>query len=271
MRTKLMNVLVIAMALYGLRPAVALADSEPEVPPPPPAAAAGDPAAAMLPALAFPINDEDPASQVPTKEQANNAPLDMGYWVMAVSDRAEAAKKRGDHRTAAKYYMALTVAVPDQAVAFSKLCRSLEAAGDAPGALEACRATLAKPGATVDDHARLVRLLLGQASKLGDADLADIDAIASHIEREVPENKGRLLANQLRCETALRLSDAKRLEACVGALTKLAPNEPQTHTFAWALAMQNKDWDTAQQVVDSARKAGLPAAAIAQMQTGLRE
>src|SRR5690349_14057164 len=42
-----------------------------------------------LPALAFPIDDDDPASSVPTPEQSSKSPLDMGYWVMAVSDRAE--------------------------------------------------------------------------------------------------------------------------------------------------------------------------------------
>src|SRR5436190_18493661 len=55
----------------------------------------------------FIIDDVDPESKVPSVKEALSAPLQMGYWVMLVSERAEQAVKRGELSKAVKYYRAL--------------------------------------------------------------------------------------------------------------------------------------------------------------------
>lgn len=223
-----------------------------------------------LPALRFPIDDNDPVSSVPTAEQANKAPLDMGYWAMAVSDRAEAALKKGEHAKAARYFAALAAAVPDRAVSFSKLCKSLELAGNHRGALEACRSALGKSGVTVDDHVRYVGLVLEGTAPIPKAQLADVDAIIDQLDSKLGANSVPLIANQLRCEVGLRLQDKVRLAACVQAFQRLAPKDPRTTAFGFALALQEHELGDAEALIGHAKQDKLPAAAIAQMETALR-
>jgi tetratricopeptide (TPR) repeat protein len=223
-----------------------------------------------LPALRFPINDDDPVSSIPTAEQANKAPLDMGYWAMAVSDRAEAAVKKGEHAKAAKYFAALAAAVPDRAISFSKLCKSLELAGDHKHALEACRSALGKSGVTVDDHVRYVGLVLAGTAAIPKAQLADVDAIIDQLDSKLGANSVPLIANQLRCEVGLRLQDKLRLTACVQAFQKLAPKDPRTTAFGFALALQEHEFGDAEALIAQAKQDKLPAAAVAQMETALR-
>jgi hypothetical protein len=223
-----------------------------------------------LPALAFPINDDDPASSVPTPEQSSKSPLDMGYWVMAVSDRAEAALKKNDQAKAAKYFAALAAAVPDRAISFTKLCKSLEASGDHKGALEACRNALGKGGVTIEDHVRYVELVLEGTAPLTKTQIADADAIADQLDSKLGANSVPLVANQLRCEIGLRLQDKVRLQACTGAFQRLAPKDPRTTAFEFALALQANELDKAQDLIGQAKQNKLPAAALAQMETALR-
>jgi hypothetical protein len=125
----------------------------------------------------FAIDDADPESKVPSEQDAMRAPLQMGYWVMLVSDRAEAATKRGDLPAAVKYYRAIAKAAPDRAAPFKKMCTTYEAMDDWENAVGSCQVALGKQGATIDDYQHFMRLLLSKQGALNADEIADADAV----------------------------------------------------------------------------------------------
>jgi tetratricopeptide (TPR) repeat protein len=222
----------------------------------------------------FIIDDDDPESAVPSAREAIGAPLEMGYWVMLVSDRAEAATRRGDLAAAVKYYRAIAKAAPDRAGAFAKICETYAAMGDVDTALSSCRAALGLEGAVVDDYASYVRLLLSRATPPSAAEIADADAVIAHLQAELvtPDANAsvKLVPERLRCQLGLRIEDKKRLAACSKALAAQAPDDAGTIAYGFALALMEQDFDRAEALVAQARRAGLDAAAVESMQQRLR-
>jgi hypothetical protein len=216
----------------------------------------------------FAINDEDPESSVPTPAEAMKKPLHMGYHIMLLSERADAATKRGDHAAAAKFWRALGKASPERALPFVRACKSSEAAGDLDKARESCRAALGKQGVTTEDYAHFVQLVLSKPSKLTESDIADVDAIAGHFKEQITGDEGELQQNRTLCQLGSRLSDVARLKACTARLQVLAPKDPQTLVYSWSAAMLEHDFDRASLV--SAQKSQLAAKALATMQESLK-
>ena len=70
----------------------------------------------------------------------------------------------------------------------------------------------------------------------------------------------------LRCEVAVALSDAKMLDACTAALTRLEPNSTQTVIYQWTLAMMRGQTEAAGRLLESAKKLKLPSENIERMQ-----
>jgi tetratricopeptide (TPR) repeat protein len=196
------------------------------------------------------VNDADPESSVPTPEQRDRNPLEFGYHLMDLGDRADRATKRGDHAAAVKYYRALIKAVPDRSVGFSKLCASYEALGDWQNAVDSCKAALGRAGVQLDDYAHYVRLVLAKKGKLEPSEVADIDAVRQHLQGEGAER----MATEVACELGVRTSDVKRLEGCVAVLSAKAPNDPKTVSFQWALALQRGEYEEAKRLVERAKQ-----------------
>jgi tetratricopeptide (TPR) repeat protein len=198
-------------------------------------------------------------------------PLQMGYFVILLIERGKAALDRGDSAAAVKYYRALVKAVPERSQSFSLLCKAYEAQGDIQSALENCRTALGKSGVTLEDNLRFVQVLLKKpATELSPTEIEDVDAIASHLEKELgPEQDGPAVANQLRCNLGLRLEDVERLETCSKELRKLVPKDPTTIAFSWALALKKRDFEAAKGVIADAKAAGLPRHALRKMEEGL--
>jgi tetratricopeptide (TPR) repeat protein len=229
--------------------------------------ASAQPALAQSPLVSkFSIDDSDPEASVPTPQQAARQPLEMGYHLMLLSERADAATSRGDHVAAAKYWRALAKAVPERSLSFSRMCRSYEAAGDYERAIESCRTALGKAGSTLQDNLQFVRLVLEKRQgALQPRDIEDIDAVSLHLERELGHEKGPLAANRMRCQLGVRLGDVSRLQACTDKLNALAPGDASSLVFSWSLAMKRGDLPAAEQMLRRARAAKLPSAALAKM------
>lgn len=214
----------------------------------------------------FAIDDANPVSSVPSPQEAMQQPLQMGYHVMLLSEKAEAAAKRGDHREAAKFWQALAKAVPDTSLPFVKICQEFEAASDFPQAIDACRTALGKLGVTVDDNLHYVRLLLDhKPGTLSASEIEDIDAIAAHIQEQLKNEEGDKAAARMQCSLGTRLSDAARLQKCTEQLARLSPKDPDTLVFAWSLALLQGNLEQAEQTLKAAREAKLPAATIRSM------
>jgi tetratricopeptide (TPR) repeat protein len=223
-----------------------------------------------LAAEAFKLDDRDPVSSVPSAEQAMRKPLQMGYFVMLLIERGKAASERGDQEAALKYYQALAKAVPERSKAFSLLCETRIALNDHAAALEDCKTALGKPGVTVDDNLRFVELMLKKPQALSASEVEDVEAVIAHLEKELAaEKNGPLVASQLSCELGSRLQDIGRLQACTERLHELAPLQPTTFVYSWSLAVLRRDFEGAKRIMERAKRAGLPADALAKMEAGM--
>jgi hypothetical protein len=218
----------------------------------------------------FDIDDSDPESSVPTAEQAMKRPLDMGYHIMMLSERAQKASETGDYEAAARYWRAMTKAVPDMSLPRRRLCAAYEATGDLPKAIESCRSALALRGVTVQDSEHYVKLLLAKPVELDARDIADVEAIAAHLEKELGPENGPPLAKTLQCQLAVRIHDPARLETCSNALWQLRPKDPETLVYAWTLAVMRGDLAKAEKLIAEARAAQMPRQAVSKLEQQLR-
>ncbi len=200
----------------------------------------------------FRIDDADPASSIPPLQFQNASPLEFGYFLQDLLDRAAAADKGQNQPAAIRYYRAVTKAVPDRAVGFSRLCRVLEATGQREPAIAACRSALGLPGVVVDDSVRFVHLILAASGELTAKDLDDVKAVVAHL-RDQPE---------MQCELGTRIADVATLQECTTALAAVAPRDPKTLSFQWALALQKGDESAARALIRRAQDAGMAAEAV---------
>jgi tetratricopeptide (TPR) repeat protein len=227
-------------------------------------------AADELPAQlsSFSIDDRDPARSIPSAPEAERNPLQMGYLLMDLSDRAEHAIKLGDHAKAAEYYRALIKAVPERAISYSRACREHEAAGQVDEAIEMCRVALGKSGVKLEDHARFVRVMLRKHGVLTPTEVADVDAVIQRIRAEGGE-PGKRIAAAFDCDLGVRSHDPARTRAGIASLEQLEQPVAQIVAYRWALALMEKDLDRARAIVAEAEQAGVPQSAIAAMQSAL--
>ena len=198
----------------------------------------------------YPIDDADPVSSVPTPAQRDKDPLEYGYFLMDLGDKADHALARGDHAAAAKYYAAVVKAVPDMSVGYSKACTEYEAAGDLDHATEYCAGALTGEGVTLTDFSHYARVVLEKPGNPSQKDVTNLSSVIAHL-KEKPES--RSVAWDIECNLGVRLADRARLETCAPALAKLAPNEPKVVFYQWVLALQHRDYAAAWNLVDRAK------------------
>jgi hypothetical protein len=86
------------------------------------------------------IDDHDPVESIPPPEKLHKDPLQFGYFVMDLSERADKATQRGDHAAAVKFWQALAKVTPDRSHAFARMCASYEAQGMLEKAAYSCGA-----------------------------------------------------------------------------------------------------------------------------------
>jgi tetratricopeptide (TPR) repeat protein len=195
------------------------------------------------------INDNDPASSIPSPDDRDSDPLEFGYLLMDLGDKATAATEHGDHAAAAKYYAALAKAVPDRAISFSRMCDSYEKVGDWEKATISCATALTREGVTFADYTHYGRLMLSKKAPLEPQEIDDVDAVITRLKTF---DGGPFQAAQIQCGLGARLWDKKRLEECTTVLNAGAPDDPGTLFFQWALAMVNHDFSGATKLLEKA-------------------
>jgi hypothetical protein len=132
----------------------------------------------------FVLNDADPEGSVPPLAQRNADPLQFGYFLQDLLDRAAAATKQGDAAAAIRYQRAISKAVPERAMAFSRLCALYESTGQRQAAIAACRGAVDREGVVIDDYVRYVRLLLGSSGAVAQADAEEVRAVLAHLRSQ---------------------------------------------------------------------------------------
>jgi hypothetical protein len=208
------------------------------------------------------IRDEDPGAAIPSPEQQMKDPLHYGYILQDMLANAMQATKRGDDVTAARYYEALAKAVPT-AYGPGMLCETLLKLNERERALAACREAVTRQGVTLADFARLAGILMAKPDPLAQDIQTELKGLSEHIDKD---KDAGLEGERVRCNIAVRLQDPATLEACTANLVKHAPEDAVTMSFQWSLAMQKHDFSGAQKVIEHARKAKVPEAAVSAME-----
>jgi hypothetical protein len=209
----------------------------------------------------FKIDDEHPEAAVQGVLATENDPLQLGYLLQDLSARVAAATAKHDNAAVARYYHAISLASPT-AIAPRKECEALEAVGDIPGAILACRLALTRDGAVVGDYAKFIDVVL-KNPQLPALEPQELENVIVHVEKE---GKGGNLATVLRCKVALRFEDSGALERCSAAMRTAPFNDPTVISIKWGLAVRQHDKVAALALVEEARKAGFDWQNIQKMQ-----
>ena len=217
-----------------------------------PEAAAGEPPLGGL--SKWPVDDANPIKSLPTTEQRDRNPLEFGYHMMDLADKADVAARKGDWLSVGKYYEAMSIAVPDRAIGYRKSCDGYEKAGNIPKAIELCRGALGAGGTELYDYQHFSKLMLAKPDPLTPSEVQDLTDITAHLKEQPSTMQAAL---DLECELAQHLDDVKRLEACVADVQKETPNDPKLVIYQWGIAMKHEDYKQAQQLLDVARQKGL--------------
>jgi tetratricopeptide (TPR) repeat protein len=223
--------------------------------------ASADPAPRWL--SHFTIDDSNPEASVPSQADLQKDPLQAGYLLQDLLSKAELAHKRGDHMAAVKFYQALLKAVPNRAISLSRMCDEFEEVGDKVRAMNACGLALTLDGVTVGDYEHYVHLVLAKHGTLSDQEVQALTNVINHMKQD---DEGRTTGDELECELALRMSSVAKLEQCTSALVAAAPNAPKTIMYQWDLAMRQRNYGAAHQLVTRAKTVGIKDANLQSME-----
>lgn len=213
--------------------------------------------------LHFRIDDSDPEAHLPSAEEQQKRPLEVGYMLMDLDERAELAKKRGDYRQALKYHRAGQKLMPDRAVSHALMCEDYERLGMRREAVESCGTALGLPGAKPEHFVRFVHLVASRPGELDPAELKDARAAIAHVKQQ---KATALVGAELQCELAVRAKDVNALEQCTEELNRAAPLTPRAVSFSWALAVERGDLMGARTLLAKAKAAGVDTQAVAKME-----
>src|SRR5882724_889762 len=201
----------------------------------------------------FKIDDAHPEAAVLKLLEKEKDPLELGYLLQDLAARVALADAKHDNAALARYYHAMALAAPT-AFGPRKECEALEAVGDIPGAIVACRELLTRPGVVVNDYVHFVDLVLENPKPLPELEPKELENVIVHLEKEV---KAGNLPIVLRCKVALRFEDRGALEQCRAAMVKAPADDPTVISVKWGLAVREHDRPGALALVEDARKAGL--------------
>lgn len=218
----------------------------------------------------FAIDPTDPVASVPSAQDAAKKPLEMGYFVMNLDARAQAATQAGQHSRAAKYYRAMAKAVPERATGFAKACGAHAAAQEWDLAREVCEVALSTEGVKLADYALYVEVMLKSVRAWSKTEVEDVDAVLATMLQHTGDDAHayRLVADAV-CQVAVRLEEEARLVRCNEMMVRIGPDAPKTLAYASALAIKKRDWRQAERLIERARHAGVDAKAIAAWQAQL--
>jgi hypothetical protein len=235
------------------------------------AAPASDPSGAAVPrpplpgqlSARFGIDEARPEDSVPNAKDRDRNPLEYGYFIQDLLERADQAQKNKDYSTVVRYYRAVAKAVPENAKGWSKLCEAYERLHERERAIGACRYAIDRPGVEVHDYVRYVHLIIAQTEPLSAKERQEIGAVLEHLDKQEGVD---LIASHLRCEVGVKVQDVAKMEACTKVLTAKAPDDPKTIVFRWTLAMMKGQTAEASRLLVYARATGVSTESVERMQ-----
>jgi hypothetical protein len=94
--------------------------------------------------------------------------------------------------------------------------------------------------------------------------MEDISQVVQHL-RQAPDT--RVAGSHLQCEFGVRVASVSVLQECTAVLATIAPDDPKTIAFQWALALRKGDEDGARRLIARAKTTGMKPQGIARMES----
>jgi hypothetical protein len=211
----------------------------------------------------FTIDPANPEASIPSPRDRDRNPLEFGYLLQDLIERAEQARKAKDWSGLIRYYRAVAKAVPENAKGWSKLCEAYEIANDRERAILSCRYAIDRPAAELQDYARYVHLIVGRPEPLSADARQELAKVLDHLDTQADV---KVAASHLRCEVATKLGDVAQMQTCTQSLAALAPDDPKTVVFQWTLATMKGDKARAKDLLIRARAVGVAREGVARME-----
>ena len=215
----------------------------------------------------FAVDADDPEAHLPSAAEADKHPLDWGYLLMELDERALAARKRDDWKAAAKFHRAAAKLVPDRAIAFAHLCTDYEKAGQRTEAVASCFKAMNLEGAKLEYFTHFVHLVAGRPGGVDKKEVTDAKAAIEHLKGEP---KARSLGYELQCELSLSTHDDSALAECSKELRTVYPHAPKATSFAWTLALRRGDFVLARKLIKDGKRDGMDKAVLDTMERATR-
>jgi len=212
----------------------------------------------------FGIDEARPEDTVPNAKDRDRNPLEYGYFIQDLLEKADQAQKNKEYDAVVRYYRAVAKAVPESAKGWSKLCEAYERVHDRERAIVACRYAIDRPSVEVHDYVRYVHLIIAQSAPLDAKERQEIDAVLTHLDQQ---DGIALVAAHLRCEVGVKVQSAAMLETCTKVLIAQAPDDPKTIVFRWTLALMKGQTAEANRLLTYARATGVPRESVERMES----
>ena len=110
-------------------------------------------------------------------------------------------------------------------------------------------------GSQIKDYRRYVELLVAKRDALDADERTEINAVLAHLDQQ-PD--AAVPTAHIRCEAAVKMNDAKALQACTSVLGTVAPDDRKTIVFQWSLAVLRGDPKEAAQLLARRRRRAWP-------------
>ena len=211
----------------------------------------------------FAIDGKIPEASVPSEEEKNEDPLEFGYFLQDLLERADAASKLHQLDVVVAYYRAVAKAVPDMAKGWSKLCAAYEDVHMRDKAIRACRYAIERPGVELGDFQRFVRLEIAKEGPLDKTESTEVAKVFGHLAEDP---KMALPLQRLICDVGLHNGDVTALEECTAKLNELSPKDPTTVVYRWSLAMKKGEYRNAKRLIEEARQLPVPPEGVQRME-----
>jgi tetratricopeptide (TPR) repeat protein len=213
----------------------------------------------------WPIDDKDPEKSIPSEADRQKNPLEMGYWMMDLIARGQDSSKAGDHAGAIRYFKALSKVVPENSVPFMKLCGEYRAIDDWSDAAESCAMGLKRAGATADDEAQFINVMISKPTRWTDAEMRSVITVFTRLRADKRAHD----VDAVECAIGVKAQDTSLLQECVPQLVARAPAEQITLMSQWALAMKTGDHAAALAVIEHAKQLKMPPETLARLEQQL--